>query len=197
MTPQADAQLALSGRDDHGQRVGDPQQLAPQTLLASLHHRAVLVAAVDLCLEVLLTEVVCQCPGDFLRRDGGAIDPLKVQCTGASALLISHFRSLRFALQNIDKRNRAQDREESGYPPSLRRSGCGTGSIARLLGTGLRGGDALAFHSRDVDLAVGHVRVRSTLLRGLISASCPNWPQHETNVRHSHSISDPRPAMSL
>src|SRR5512133_2134163 len=91
MTAQADAQPALSGSDDHRQRVGDPQQLAPQTLLARLHHRAVLVAAVDLCLELLHTEVVCQCPGDYLRRDGRAIYPFKVQCTGASALLIGHF----------------------------------------------------------------------------------------------------------
>jgi monoamine oxidase len=71
--PQADAQLALSGRDDHGQRLGGSQQLTPQALLVRLH-RAVLVAAVDLCLELLRAKVVCQCPGDFLCRDGGAIE---------------------------------------------------------------------------------------------------------------------------
>ena len=34
-----------------------------------------------------------------------------------------------------------------------------------MLGTGLRRGEALALHWRDVDLAAGHVRVRWTLVR--------------------------------
>ena len=34
-----------------------------------------------------------------------------------------------------------------------------------MLGTGLRRGEALALHWRDVDLSAGHVRVRCTLAR--------------------------------
>jgi hypothetical protein len=78
VTPEGDAQLAISWGDDDGQCVGDAQQLAPQALLAGLHHGAVLAAAVDLCLELLGTKVVGQCLGDLLGRDGGAIDPLEV-----------------------------------------------------------------------------------------------------------------------
>ena len=37
--------------------------------------------------------------------------------------------------------------------------------IVLMLGTGLRRGEALALHWRDVDLSAGHVRVRSTLSR--------------------------------
>jgi integrase len=37
--------------------------------------------------------------------------------------------------------------------------------IMLMLGTGLRRGEALALHWRDVDLAAGHVRVRWTLSR--------------------------------
>jgi integrase len=37
--------------------------------------------------------------------------------------------------------------------------------IVLMLGTGLRRGEALALHWRDVDLAAGHVRVRWTLVR--------------------------------
>src|SRR5215211_5311183 len=92
MTAEADAQLAISGGDDNGQRVRDPQQLAPQALLTSLHHRAVLTAAVDLRLKLLHAEVVCQCLSDFIRRNSGAVDTLKVQRrpARASASAISH-----------------------------------------------------------------------------------------------------------
>src|SRR6266536_5525149 len=95
---QADAQLALSGGEDHGQRVGDPQQVAPQALLARLHDRAVPAGAEDLCLELVCAEVVGQRPGELVGRDGGAVDPLNVQRRPLAsprffALLCGHGRS--------------------------------------------------------------------------------------------------------
>src|SRR5688572_5415693 len=78
MAPEVDAHLAFSRAEDHRQRVSDPQQLAPQALLARLHHRSVPASAVNLCLELLPAEVICQRPGELLRRDGGDIDPLDV-----------------------------------------------------------------------------------------------------------------------
>ena len=100
MTPKADAYLTLRGGEDHRQRVGDAQQLAPQALLARLHHRAVSAGLVNLCLELLGAEVVRQRTSELLRRDGGAIDPLDVQRRtasrpGAFGLLFSDFASLR------------------------------------------------------------------------------------------------------
>src|SRR4029450_9295400 len=95
VTPKADAHPALSGSEDHRQRVADPQQLAPQALLARLHHRAVAARAVDLPLKLLRPEVIRQRPGELLRRDRGAIDPLDVQRrpagTSRTALLFGHF----------------------------------------------------------------------------------------------------------
>src|SRR5215218_5011621 len=105
MTPQVDAHLAFSGGDDHCQRIGNPQQLAPQALLARLHHRAVTAGAVNLCLELLRAEVICQRPGELVRRNGGDIDPLDVQRRPAgppaTALLVGHFRSLHSSLRII------------------------------------------------------------------------------------------------
>src|SRR5205823_5877070 len=63
--PHADAQLTLPGGEDHGERVRDAQKVAPQALLARLHHRAVFAGAEDLYLEVLRAEVVRQRPGEF------------------------------------------------------------------------------------------------------------------------------------
>src|SRR5829696_8309914 len=86
----------LPGGEDHGNRVAYPQQVAPQALLARLHHRAVLAGAEDLCLELMRAEVVRQRPGELLGRDGGAVDPLEVQRRHpagprAFALLRGHF----------------------------------------------------------------------------------------------------------
>ncbi len=95
-----EGQLSIAGGEDNGQRVGDPEQMAPQALLARLHHRAVPAGAEDLCLELLRAEVVGQRPGQLFRRDGGAVDPLDVQRRHSAgshvfALLCSHFRFLR------------------------------------------------------------------------------------------------------
>src|SRR6516162_9625494 len=100
VAPKTDAQLPLPGGEDHGQRVGHPQHGAPQALLARLHHGTVPAGAEDLCLELLRAKVVGQRPGEFIRRDGGAVDPLDVQGRPSAgprvfALLCVHFCFLR------------------------------------------------------------------------------------------------------
>ena len=79
-------------------------------------------AEVASALAAAHAEVVCQCPGDLLRRDGGAIDPFEVQrrsaCPGASSLLVGHIRSLRSRSAQFPPAYRAQAlRAQEPQPP--------------------------------------------------------------------------------
>jgi hypothetical protein len=98
--------------------------VAPQALLARLHHRAIPAGAEDLHLKLLRAEMVRQRPGELLRRESGAVDALDVQRrhlagTRVSVLLRGHFYSFRSSLR------------PSSCAGAVRRDGAGSSVLLR------------------------------------------------------------------